>query len=312
LGNHVSQKGSLVAPDRLRFDISHPKPISDFELEQVETIANEMILQNGPVETRIMAVDDAIQAGAMALFGEKYGDEVRVVTMGTEIHGNNKGKPFSVELCGGTHVTYTGDIGLVTIMSESAVSSGVRRIEAMTGDAARLHLEDQQKCLKQIASVLKVPPSKTVDRVNSLVAERRVLERELADIRKKLAMTSNGDSGNSVKILSTPNGDVSYFARIVENVQPRELKGLVDEAKTQLGSGIVAIGSVTADGKAGIVVGVTDDLVKRFNAVDLVRIASGAVGGKGGGGRADMAQAGGPNGANASAALAALETEICQ
>ncbi len=308
LGGHVAQKGSLVTPERLRFDISHPKPISAGEMERVEALSNEVILQNGSVETRIMAVDDAIEAGAMALFGEKYGDEVRVVSMGANLEDPEK--PFSVELCGGTHVRQTGDIGLVTLLADSAVSSGVRRIEALTGNAAREYLEAQQKHLKEVADILKVPPAKAGERAKALVAERKILERELADARKRLAMGGGAGSGESAKKIGTPGGDIDFMGRVIEDISAKELKGLVDEGKKAIGSGIVAICARTPDGKAGIVVGVTKDLIERFNAVNLVRIGSEAVGGRGGGGRPDMAQAGGPDGSRAKEALAAIEAAI--
>ena len=187
LASHVAQKGSLVAPERLRFDFSHPKPISAAELERVEAMANEIVVQNSPVATRLMSVDDAIAEGAMALFGEKYGDEVRVVSMGTALHGGKAGKPYSIELCGGTHVNATGDIGLIRLVSEGAVAAGVRRIEALTGEAARRHLDEQDRRLKAVAAALKVSPADVVARVEAIVEERR-LEKELAEARKKLAL----------------------------------------------------------------------------------------------------------------------------
>ena len=305
------KKGSLVSPDRLRFDFSHPKPISAEDLVKVEAISNQVVLQNAPVETRIMAVDDAIEAGAMALFGEKYGDEVRVVSMGNSIDENSFDKSFSVELCGGTHVNQTGDIGLVTILAENAVSSGVRRIEALTGDAARNHLEQQQSRLKQIAETLKVSPAQAPDRVTALVSERKRLERELAEAKKKLAMGGGSSSGGaSTKKIKVSSGEISFIGRVIEDISVKELKGLVDEGKKSLGSGIVAICAKAPDGKAGIVVGVTDDLTQNFSAVDLVRVGSAVVGGKGGGGRPDMAQAGGPDGDNAQQAIDAIEAAI--
>lgn len=307
LGSHVAQKGSLVAPERLRFDFSHPKPISDEELRNVENLANEIILQNAPVTTRLMAVDDAIEAGAMALFGEKYGDEVRVVSMGTATQGEKAGKVYSLELCGGTHVRQTGDIGLVRIVSEGAVAAGVRRMEALTGEAARLYLEEQDERVKAIASALKTTPADALERVNSLIDERRKLEKELAEARKKLALS--GGSSKADNETKTING-VQFMGRSVSGVAPKDLKPLADEGKKALGSGIVAFIGVSDDGKASAVVAVTDDLTSRFSAVDLVRIASAALGGKGGGGRADMAQAGGPDGDKADEALAALAAAI--
>ncbi|PLX37219.1 MAG: alanine--tRNA ligase [Hyphomicrobiales bacterium] len=305
LGDHVAQKGSMVAPERLRFDFSHPKPIEGGELAAIDEIVNEVVLQNAPVSTRLMAVDEAIEAGAMALFGEKYGDEVRVVTMGDALDGG--GKPYSVELCGGTHVARTGDIGLLTVVGESAVAAGVRRIEALTGNAARHYLEEQDKRLREAASVLKVAPAQLVERLSSLVDERRKLERELAEAKKALAM--GGGSGAAETPVRDING-IKLMARAISGVSPKDLKGLVDEGKKSIGSGIVVIAGASDDGKAGIVVGVTSDLTDRFSAVDLVRVGSQEVGGKGGGGRPDMAQAGGPDGSKTEAALAAIEAAI--
>ena len=303
LGDHVAQKGSLVSPDRLRFDFAHPKPISDGELAQVEEIANRMVLQNGPVETRLMGIDDARESGARALFGEKYGDEVRVVTMGVEIEGERAGKPFSIELCGGTHVRRTGDIGLVSIVAESAVAAGVRRLEAKTADGARQHLNEEGKRLRELATLLKSPADDAAERLAALIEDRRKLERELTEARRKLAM---GGGGGRAEDGLTEVAGVKLFARAVSGIEMKDLKSLADEAKTKVGSGVVAIVGVAPDGKAGVVVGVTADLTARFNAVDFVRIAAECLGGKGGGGRPDMAQAGGPDGAGADKALAAI------
>jgi alanyl-tRNA synthetase len=307
LGSHVAQKGSLVAPDRLRFDFSHPKPISAEELAKVENMANEIILQNAPVSTRLMAVDDAIAEGAMALFGEKYGDEVRVVSMGTAKHGPKSGKAYSVELCGGTHVRQTGDIGLVRIVSEGAVAAGVRRMEALTGEAARLYLEEQDERVKAIASALKTTPAEALERVNALMDERKKLERELSDARKKLALGGGSSEGGSA--VEAVNG-VNFLGKVVTGVSPRDLKPLADEGKKQVGSGVVLFIGVGEDGKASAVAAVTEDMVGRFSAVDLVRAASAALGGAGGGGRPDMAQAGGPDGDKADAAIAAVKALI--
>jgi alanyl-tRNA synthetase len=306
LGDHVAQKGSLVAPDRLRFDFSHPKAISDDELEAVEAIANRVILQNEPVTTRLMGVDEAIQSGARALFGEKYGDEVRVVAMGTLREGEGAGRTFSVELCGGTHVGATGDIGLVTIVGEGAVAAGVRRVEAMTGDAARRYLADESRKLRELAGLLKTTPADAAQRLTAVLEDRRKLERELAEARKKLAMGGGGGGADPVREVA----GVRFLGRAITGVEMKDLKGLADEAKKQVGSGVVAIVGVGADGKAGVVVGVTEDMTARFDAVALVRVASETLGGKGGGGRRDMAQAGGPDGAKADEALAALEKAI--
>ena len=306
LGTHVAQKGSLVAPDRLRFDFSHPKPIERHELVTVEEIANTIVLQNDAVTTRLMAVDEAIEAGAMALFGEKYGDEVRVVQMGIESDGDDQGKPYSLELCGGTHVQRTGDIGLITLVQEGAVAAGVRRLEALTGGAARAYLAEQDARVRELASKLKTTPAEITQRVDGLLEDRKRLERELADARKKLAMGGGGDAAPSTRDVA----GVNLMARVAEGVQPKELKGLVDAGKAQVGSGIVVMVGLADDGKAGVVVGVTDDLTSRFSAVDLVRAASQVLGGKGGGGRPDMAQAGGPDGTKADDAIAAVEAAI--
>ncbi|HEV2559741.1 MAG TPA: alanine--tRNA ligase [Microvirga sp.] len=302
LGDHVAQKGSLVAPDRLRFDFSHPKPIGETELQQVEDIANRVLLQNEPVVTKLMAVDEAIESGARALFGEKYGDEVRVVSMG---RGDGH-KAFSVELCGGTHVNRTGDIGVVTVVSEGAVAAGVRRLEAMTGEAARRHLAEESRKLHTIAGLLKTPVDEAAERLAALIEDKRKLERDLAEARRKLAM--GGGTGGSDPIRDVAG--VKLMARAVSGVEMKDLKTLADEGKKRLGSGVVAIVGVAEDGKAGIVVGVTEDLTAKIDAVSLVRAGAEKLGGKGGGGRRDMAQAGGPDGAQAEAALAAVEAAL--
>jgi alanyl-tRNA synthetase len=302
LGDHVAQKGSLVAPDRLRFDFSHPKPIEDAELAQVEEIANKVLLQNEPVVTKLMAVDEAIESGARALFGEKYGDEVRVVSMGK----GEGGKTFSVELCGGTHVNRTGDIGVITIVGENAVAAGVRRVEAMTCDAARRYLTDESRKLREVASLLKTPVDEVSSRLAALLDERRKLERDLAEARRKLAMGGGTGGGDPIKDVA----GIKLMARAVTGVEMKDLKSLADEGKKRLGSGVVAIVGVGEDGKAGIVVAVTEDLTETYDAVALVRIGSEKLGGKGGGGRRDMAQAGGPDGAQAEAALSAIEAAL--
>jgi alanyl-tRNA synthetase len=300
LGDHVAQKGSLVAPDRLRFDISHPKPITGEEIERVEDIVNDMVLQNSPVITRLMAQEDAIASGARALFGEKYGDEVRVVAMGETDRSGGNALGWSVELCGGTHVRRTGDIGLVQIVGESAVGAGVRRIEALTGRAARHNANRIVQLAKTSAAELKAQLEDLPERITALIDDRKRLERELSDARRKLAMGGGERAGgDGVRTV----GDVKLLARAVTDIEIKDLKSLVDDGKKQVGSGVVAIVGITGDGKAGLVVGVTADLVKRFNAVDLVRRGAEALGGKGGGGRPDMAQAGGPDGAKAQAAL---------
>jgi alanyl-tRNA synthetase len=305
LGDHVAQKGSLVAPDRLRFDFSHPKPMSAEELARVEDIANDIVLQNAPVTTRLMGVDDAIGSGARALFGEKYGDEVRVVAMG-EGSGNAMG--WSVELCGGTHVGRTGDIGLISVVGEAGVAAGVRRIEALTGKTARKTANKQLQVVKAAAAELKVPLEEVPERIEGLLDERKKLERELSDARKKLAMGGGTASGASSDVKQV-NG-VKLLARSVSGIELKDLRSLADEGKRQVGSGVVAIVATAEDGKAAIVVGVTADLTKRFNAVELVKKGAEVLGGKGGGGRPDMAQAGGPDGSKAEAALKAIEEAL--
>ncbi|HVT25676.1 MAG TPA: alanine--tRNA ligase [Rhizomicrobium sp.] len=304
LGPHVSQKGSMVGPDRLRFDFSHPKAVSHDELMRIERDVNAIIRQNSDVSTRLMPTDQAIKAGAEALFGEKYGDEVRVLTMGDDTDAL---KPYSVELCGGTHVRRLGDIGLFTILSESAVASGVRRIEALTSEGARLYLASQAELAREAAGALKTSPAELPQRVAQLAEERRKLERDLNEAKKALALAgpSRSDEGDAVKEI---NG-VKTVLRSVEGVSAKDLKGLADDAKAKLGSGVVAFVAV-AEGKASLVVGVTDDLKDKINAVDLVKIGAEKLGGKGGGGRPDMAQAGGPDGSKASDALAAIEQRL--
>jgi alanyl-tRNA synthetase len=305
-----------VAPDRLRFDFVHQKPITAEELARVEDIANEVVLENDEVTTRLMAVDDAREAGARALFGEKYGDEVRVVSMGKNAreHGSNA-LGWSVELCGGTHVRRTGDIGLISVTGESAVASGVRRIEALTGRHARKHANDTMALAKTAAAELRTSLEEVPARIASLMEERKRLERDLAEARKKLAMgggasASNGSEASASGVREV--GNVKLMTRSVEGIEMKDLKSLADDGKKQLGSGVVAIVGVTGDGKAGVVVGVTSDLTSRFNAVDLARVASQVLGGKGGGGRPDMAQAGGPDGAKAGAALSAIEKAMAR
>jgi alanyl-tRNA synthetase len=308
LGNHVVQKGSLVEPGRLRFDFAHPKSVSADELEQVERIANTVVMQNDSVATRLMSVDEAIEAGAMALFGEKYGDEVRVVSMGVQpagTAGSNK-QTYSMELCGGTHVGRTGDIGLIRVVGESASAAGVRRLEALAGDAARDYLEARDRQVQRLAEVLKAAPDDVEARVVALVEERRKLERELADARKKLAM---GGGGSREQAAVEEVSGVKLMVRVLQGLDPKDLRGAIDEGKKQLGSGVVALVAVN-DGKATVGAGVTDDLTARVSAVDLVRAGVEAVGGKGGGGRPDMAQGGGPDGSKADAALDAIRNAL--
>jgi alanyl-tRNA synthetase len=301
LGEHVTQKGSLVAPDRLRFDFSHPRPLTQQDIRAIEAEVNERIRANSAVRTRLLSPDRAVSEGALALFGEKYGDEVRVVAMGG---ATDDDRPFSVELCGGTHVSRTGDIGLFKIVGEMAIASGVRRIEALTGATAEAYLAEEEGVLREAAAALRTSPSELPARIVSLVEERRRLERELSDARRALA-----NAGPSTKPSAKRIGDIAFDGRVVDGVPGRELKSLADDLKRSIGSGVVAAVS-RADGKAAIVVGVTADLADRFDAVELVRLGAEALGGKGGGGRADMAQAGGPDGSRAEMALAAVEHAI--
>ena len=312
LGTHVAQKGSLVSADRLRFDFSHAKPMSPDEMRAVEALANGIVAQNGPVETRLMAVDDAIASGAMALFGEKYGDEVRVVAMG-EPAGHAAGKPnkaWSVELCGGTHARRTGDIGLVKVVAESGSSAGVRRIEALTGEGARAYLAKTDETVREAAAILRTRPEDVVERLKSLMDEKRQIEKQLADARKQLAMGGGGGDASEAGPAIVEIGGRRFLKLSVSGVEMKDLKAMADDGRTKVGSGIVAIANNSADGKLGIVVAVTPDLTGSISAVDLVRVASEAVGGKGGGGRPDMAQAGGPDGTKANAALEAIRAHL--
>ena len=303
LGGHVSQKGSLVNAERLRFDFSHPKPATMDELQAIEVQVNAVIRQNSDTTTRLMATDQAIAAGAEALFGEKYGDEVRVLSMGAD---PGAGNAYSVELCGGTHVHRLGDIGLFTIVAESAVAAGVRRIEALTSEHARRYLSGQAGIAREAAAAIKTPLGELSARVAQLSDERRKLERELAEAKKQLALSGGPKSGGEE---SETIAGLKTVLRVVEGVSPRDLKSLADGAKQQIGSGVVAF-VAAADGKASIVAGVTDDLTARISAVDLVRVAAEALGGKGGGGRPDMAQAGGPDNGNPKTALDAIRKTL--
>ena len=301
LGEHVTQKGSLVAPDRLRFDFSHPRPLTREDVRAIEAEVNERIRANSVVRTRLLTPDRAVAEGALALFGEKYGDEVRVVAMGG---ASDNEQPFSIELCGGTHVGRTGDIGLFKIVAEMAIASGVRRIEALTGAAAESYLAEEEGVLREAAAALRTTPSELPTRIVNLVEERRRLERELSEARRALA-----NAGPSTKATEKRIGGIAFDGRVVDGVPGRELKSLADDLKRRVGSGVVAVVS-RAEGKAAIVVGVTPDLTSRFDAVELVRLGAEALGGKGGGGRADMAQAGGPDASRAETALAVVEGAI--
>lgn len=298
LGEHVTQKGSLVAPDRLRFDFSHPRPVTPEDLAAIEAEVNDRIRANGEVRTRLLSPELAVEEGALALFGEKYGDEVRVVAMA----GDEEDRPYSVELCGGTHVRRTGDIGLFKTIGESSVASGVRRIEALTGAAAEVYVGDEENLLHQAAAALRTSPAELPARLARLIDEHRRLERELAEARRALAGTGTGQAPPSAPAMI---GNVAFDGRVVDDVPGRELRALADDLKRRIGSGVVAIVS-RAEGKAAVVVGVTEDLTARFDAVGLVRAGAEVLGGKGGGGRPDMAQAGGPDAARADDALAAV------
>ncbi len=304
LGEHVTQKGSLVAPDRLRFDFSQPRALTDEDLHIVEGEVNKRIRENAEVTTRLMTPDQAIEQGAMALFGEKYGDEVRVVSMGEDEHDDHV-HPFSVELCGGTHVRRTGDIGFFKIVNEGAVASGVRRIEAVTGPAAEEFVDREEGLLQEAANALRTSTTELPARLAALLEERKKLERELSEARRAVATGGGGTQQAAAKEIA----GIKFAGRALDGVPAKELKSLADDLKREVGSGIVAL-VASAEGKASIVVGVTDDLVTRFSAVDLVRVGSEAVGGKGGGGRPDMAQAGGPDGGRINDALAAIEKAV--
>ena len=302
LGTHVTQKGSLVAPDYFRFDFSHPKALTREEVDAVEAEVNAQIRSNEPVTTRLMSQDEAISAGAMALFGEKYGDEVRVLSMGHMDEGD-----YSVELCGGTHVRALGDIQLFKIISESAVSAGVRRIEALTGEAARQWLSARDGKLREAAAALKASPDEVPARILFLVEERRKLERELADARKQLAM-GGGSAQSDAAAPQDINGH-KFLGQVVEGFDPKGLRAAVDEMKKHLGSGIGALVAVN-DGRASVAVGVTEDLAGQVSAVELVKAAVATLGGQGGGGRPDMAQGGGPDGSKAKEALEAVRDAL--
>ena len=306
LGDHVTQKGSLVAADRLRFDFSQPRAVTRDEIARIEADVNHQIRANTAVSTTLMSPKEAIALGAMALFGENYGDEVRVLAMGAD---EATDKPYSVELCGGTHARRTGDIGLFKIVSESAIAAGVRRIEALTGAAAETHLGDQEARLMAAAGALKTTPAEVPARIEALIEQRGKLERELIEARRAAITAGRHDGGDSGDEALRDAGGVKYYARRLDGISPKELRGFADDLKTKFGSAVIALIAVN-DGKAALMVAVTDDLLGRLNAVDLVRVGAEARGGKGGGGRPGMAQAGGPEGDKADAALDAIERAI--
>jgi len=301
LGGHVTQKGSLVAADRLRFDFSQPRALSADDVAAVEAEVNAQIRGNRAVSTRLMTPDAAIEAGALALFGEKYGEEVRVLSM-----GGDEESIYSTELCGGTHVTALGDIALFKITAESAVASGVRRIEALTGEAARLHMAEQETRLKAAAVAMKVRPDEVPARIEAWAEERRKLERELAETKKALALAGPATAGAAAP---ESIGGIGFIGQVLDGLDAKNLRGLIDEAKQTLGSGVAVLVTVN-EGRASVAVGVTDDLKSSHSAVDFVRIASAALGGQGGGGRPDFAQAGGPDGDKAADAIAAVKAVL--
>jgi alanyl-tRNA synthetase len=303
LGTHVAQKGSRQDAERTRFDINHPSPVTGSQISEIERLVNDEIRANTDITTRVLPLDDAVNSGAMALFGEKYDDEVRVVSMGSQEQGANK--PWSVELCGGTHARRTGDIGIFKIIGESAVSAGVRRVEAVTGEGALAWFREQESRLHEAASLLKAAPADVVDRVRALVEDRKKLEVELANLRRQIA--TGGGSATAPEIRTI--GTVKFTSRVLDGFPAKDLKPMVDDLKKKIGSGVVIL-IATDDDKASIVVGVTDDLTAKYSAVDLVRVGAEAMGGKGGGGRPDMAQAGGPNGAAANDAVVAIERAL--
>jgi alanyl-tRNA synthetase len=304
LGDHVTQKGSLVAPDRLRFDFSQPKALTPEDIRIIEEDVNSQIRHNAAVTTRLMTPDDAVKAGALALFGEKYGDEVRVVSMG----GEDEDHHFSTELCGGTHVRRAGDIGLFMIVGEGAVAAGIRRIDALTGKAAVDYVAERERMLTEAADTLKVQPAELPARIAAMMDERRKLERELADARRALALGGGAGAGSNGAGTKDVNG-IKLATRVLEGVPAKELKSLADDLKKQIGSGVIAI-VATHEGKAANLVAVTDDLAKRFDARELVKAGVAALGGQGGGGRPDMAQGGGPAVDQAAAALEAIEQAV--
>jgi alanyl-tRNA synthetase len=313
LGPHVAQKGSLVAPDKLRFDFSQPTPIPPQALAEIEDEVNRRIRMNDEVVTRLMSPQEAQANGAMALFGEKYGDEVRVLFMGGREDRNDKGKEFfSVELCGGTHAKRTGDIGLFKIIGETAVSSGVRRIEALTGAAALDWFNQEEKTLRAAADALKSPPAELPARIAQLVEERKKLEKEVADLRRQVALAGTGSGGGAQagggEAPKQVNG-INFVSRVLADIPAKDLKPMADAFKAQVKSGVIALVS-SAEGKVSIVVAVTDDLTKKISAVDLVKMGAEAVGGKGGGGRPDMAQAGGSDVGAMPQAIAAIERAL--
>ena len=295
-----------MAPDRLRFDFSYNQPLTETQLQAIEDEVNTVIRANTPTQTKIMIPDDALKTGAVALFGEKYGDEVRVVSMGESPDQQDQAY-YSIEFCGGTHVTRTGDIGYFKITGESGIAAGIRRIEAQTGPGAELYARNLEKISSTLAASLKTKPDQLMSRVSSLLEERKTLERDIKKLKEKIALGSTSGSGASSEVKKV--GHINYLAKTLEDSSPRDLKPAADSFKKQIESGVVVLGS-SMDGKASLVVGVTEDLLDKISAVDLVRVGSEALGGKGGGGRPDMAQAGGPDGNGLEKAYGAIEDAI--
>ncbi|MGE5501226.1 MAG: DHHA1 domain-containing protein, partial [Ignavibacteriales bacterium] len=304
LGPHVAQKGQLVDGERMRFDFSHSGPLTPQEIDRIEAEVNAVIRQNVPAETKTMAPQEAIEAGAVALFGEKYGDSVRVLTLGKSLLGD--GSAYSVELCGGTHVARTGDIALFKIVSEQGIAAGVRRIEALTGEAARRWLLDQASVAKGLADQFKVPVSEVPARVEALETQRRKLEKELSEAKRALALGGGSGGASAVEEIA----GVKFDGRVVDGVSPKDMRPLVDEARKRLGQGGVVAYAAVNEGKAAIAVALTPDLVGRFNAADLARAAVQAMGGQGAGGKPDFAQGGAPDGSRAAEGVAAVKAAL--
>jgi alanyl-tRNA synthetase len=302
LGPQVAQKGQMVDAERIRFDFSHGQPVTDEQIAAIEAEVNAVIRQNAPAETKMMSPDEAIAEGAVALFGEKYGDEVRVLTLGRALDGDG---PYSIELCGGTHVARTGDIALFKIVSETGIAAGVRRIEALTGEAARQFLLGQASVARSLAQTFKVQPAEVPARVEALAAERRALEKQVADLKRQLAL----GGGGAAQAAPEQIGGISLIARVLDGVDGKSLRPLAEAFKKQVSSGVVCLVGVN-DGKAAVAVAVTADLTPRLNAADLARAAVVAMGGQGAGGRPDFAQGGAPDASSAEAGLAAVRAAL--
>jgi alanyl-tRNA synthetase len=302
LGPHVAQKGQLVDAERVRFDISHGAPLSRDEIDRVEAEVNTVVVQNTPTETKLMNPADAIAHGAVALFGEKYGDEVRVLTLGRSLVGD---APYSIELCGGTHVARTGDIGLFAIVSEQGIAAGVRRVEGLTGEPARLWLMSQAQAARTLADALKSPIPELPARIDALQTERKQLERQLTEARKQIALGGGGQGAPAVEEVA----GTKFEGRVLEGVSSKDLRGVVNDALKRLGSGVVAYAAAN-DGKAAIAVAITPDLIDRFDAAHLARVAVAAMGGAGAGGKSEFAQGGAPDGARAGEGVKAVRDEL--